>query len=195
MNTKYLTGITLVATLGGFLFGFDTAVVNGAEKSLVDYYISKALDPVNYDYARILITQYRLLVASVFILIFIVISGQLIRLLGLKRGVISGLVLLIPLLVFIITYLGLKVPEPEDTSAIRDLTDSIKGFVVSSAIVGCIIGAAISGFIAKSVGRKKGLILTSVLLTISAFGAWQPELLNLLGTLDAFSYPFCHQCI
>jgi SP family xylose:H+ symportor-like MFS transporter len=188
MNTKYLTGITLVATLGGFLFGFDTAVVNGAEKSLVDYYISKALDPVNYDYARILITQYRLLVASVFILIFIVISGQLIRLLGLKRGVISGLVLLIPLLVFIITYLGLKVPEPEDTSAIRDLTDSIKGFVVSSAIVGCIIGAAISGFIAKSVGRKKGLILTSVLLTISAFGAWQPELLNLFGTLDAFSF-------
>ena len=44
-SSYYLKALTLVATIGGFLFGFDTAVVNGAEKSLVDLYISKAVDP------------------------------------------------------------------------------------------------------------------------------------------------------
>jgi len=188
MNTKYLTGITLVATIGGFLFGFDTAVVNGAEKSLVDYYISGALDHENYEYARILISQYRLLVTSVFLIIYIVVTGQLLRLLGIKWGAILSVSLLIPLLIFLVKYLGHQIPLPGDSSGIKEITDSVKGFVVSSALVGCIIGAALSGFIAKSFGRKKGLIVTAALLTISAFGAWKPELFNIYGTLDVYSF-------
>ena len=38
-NKTYLFGITLVATLGGLLFGYDTAVISGAEKSLQAYLI------------------------------------------------------------------------------------------------------------------------------------------------------------
>lgn len=39
-NTLYITGITLVATLGGLLFGYDTAVISGAEKSVQAYLIT-----------------------------------------------------------------------------------------------------------------------------------------------------------
>jgi SP family xylose:H+ symportor-like MFS transporter len=39
-NTFYVVGITLVATLGGLLFGYDTAVISGAEKSIQTYLIT-----------------------------------------------------------------------------------------------------------------------------------------------------------
>ena len=39
-NTLYVVGITLVATLGGLLFGYDTAVISGAEKSIQAYLIT-----------------------------------------------------------------------------------------------------------------------------------------------------------
>ena len=38
-NSTYIFGITLVATLGGLLFGYDTAVISGAEKSIQAYLI------------------------------------------------------------------------------------------------------------------------------------------------------------
>jgi SP family xylose:H+ symportor-like MFS transporter len=38
-NSLYLFSITLVATLGGLLFGYDTAVISGAEKSIQAYLI------------------------------------------------------------------------------------------------------------------------------------------------------------
>ena len=39
-NNFYIFGITLVATLGGLLFGYDTAVISGAEKSIQAYLIN-----------------------------------------------------------------------------------------------------------------------------------------------------------
>jgi SP family xylose:H+ symportor-like MFS transporter len=187
-SSHYVLAITLVATIGGFLFGFDTAVVNGAEKSLVDFYIIKALDPANYAYAVSLITQYRLLVAIVFFLVFIIISGLIIRLSGLRKGAVIDVILLIFLIFFLLRYLNQPVPSLGASADIQGIADSVKGFVVSSALIGCIIGGALAGFIAKSFGRKMGLIISAITFTVSAIGAWQPEALNFFGTVDVFSF-------
>ena len=38
-NKFYIFGITLVATLGGLLFGYDTAVISGTVESLRNFFI------------------------------------------------------------------------------------------------------------------------------------------------------------
>ena len=46
-----------------------------------------------------------------------------------------------------------------------------KGFAVSSAIFGCILGVAVSGNLADKVGRKNSLLLTALLFLISAIAS------------------------
>ncbi len=52
-----------------------------------------------------------------------------------------------------------------------ELNESMKGFVVSSALIGCIIGASYSGKLGDIFGRKKVLLAVSILFGISAIGS------------------------
>lgn len=104
----YVFLLTLIATLGGLLFGYDTAVINGAVDSLKVYFI----DPRFAD-----------------------------------------------------------LTNPAQANA----ANSLLGFVVSSALIGCIVGGLLGGWVSTNIGRKRGLIIAAVLFLISALGASAPE--------------------
>ena len=98
----YIFGITLVATLGGLLFGYDTAVISGAVDSL----------------------------KTVFHL---------------------------------------------NEATFGSMATFYHGATVSSALIGCIVGSAISGIFATNFGRKNSLLIAAILFFISACGAAYPE--------------------
>lgn len=101
-NKSYLISIVLVAVLGGLLFGYDTAVISGAEKGLQAFFLGAS----DFQYS-----------------------------------------------------------------------DFFHGFTSSSALIGCIIGSAISGLLSTRLGRKKSLVLAGILFFLSAFGSMNPEFL------------------
>ena len=101
-SRAYLFSIVLVAVLGGLLFGYDTAVISGAEKGLQAFFLGA--DDFQY-------------------------------------------------------------------------TDFMHGFTSSSALIGCIIGSALSGLLATRLGRKRSLIVAGILFFISALGSMTPEFL------------------
>lgn len=186
-NPLYILLITLVATLGGLLFGYDTAVVNGAEKSLVEFFISGMLKPENYtDIAVPLISQYRNLLVIILFVIVLIICGQIIKLLNKQKGGIVSVVLLLILSYW--SYGFLKQAIPVDADALKDTADAVKGFVIASALIGCIIGGASAGWISNSFGRKIGLFISAIAFLISAVGAWHPEAFNIFGTMDVYSF-------
>ena len=111
-NSGYLIKLTLVATLGGLLFGYDTGVISGTVGSLESFFVNP-----------------------------------------------KGL---------------------SETAA-----SAFKGFLVSSALIGCIIGGIFGGLVSKTLGRKKGLILAAILFLISALGSSMPEMfIQPIGELD-----------
>jgi SP family xylose:H+ symportor-like MFS transporter len=113
----YVAGITFIATLGGLLFGYDTAVISGTVGSLKAVFI----DPHHW-------------------------------------------------------------PET--------LANSWHGFLVSSALVGCIAGGLSGGLISRRMGRKGGLILAAGLFLFSAIGSAMPEMFfQPIGTADQTFMP------
>lgn len=186
VSQAYITLLTLVAAIGGLLFGYDTAVVNGAEKSLVAFYITPITESAHADYAVRMISQYKILLIVVLFLVGIVICAQLVRLLGARKGGIISIILLAVLGFWAASFAGRSISYlPAD---LQDTANAIKGFVIASALIGCVIGGAAAGFISKSLGRKNGLVISAICFFISAIGAWRPESFNFFGTLDAYSF-------
>jgi len=58
-----------------------------------------------------------------------------------------------------------------------ELTGALKGFIVSSALLGALVGAASSGLLSKAIGRKKSLIISAIFFIISAWGSGLPSML------------------
>lgn len=95
--------LTLAATLGGLLFGYDTAVVSGAVDAIQTNFI-----------APLHLAEFQ--------------------------------------------------------------RDNLTGFVVSSALLGCLIGAILSGWAADRLGRRWGLMISGLFFLISSIGAAIPEI-------------------
>ncbi len=67
----------------------------------------------------------------------------------------------------------------------ENAANAFKGFIVSSALIGCIIGGVFSGLVSKKFGRKKGLLIAAILFLISAVGSAIPELfIKSIGEVD-----------
>lgn len=56
---------------------------------------------------------------------------------------------------------------------------ALRGWAMSSALIGCLVGALLAGAWSDRYGRKKMLIIASVLFTVSAYGT---------GVVDSFSW-------
>ena len=92
-NSKFVMGLTLVATLGGLLFGYDTAVISGAVSSLQSFFIDSLQE--NNDKALEVIWQYRVTVITVILVLCAAISAIIIKLFAKKRGAIISVILFI----------------------------------------------------------------------------------------------------
>ena len=58
-----------------------------------------------------------------------------------------------------------------------ELDSVMKGWVVSSALLGCFVGAIAAGFMSNYLGRKITLIISALLFTVSAAGSGLPSFL------------------
>lgn len=173
-NRTYIFGITLVAALGGLLFGYDTAVISGTTGALDSYFVQPLW--TNSTMAQAVIAQYNAIIGLSCVTIVILASSFFFKLYSRSKAVmLSALIVAAGLALWYFQFSG----GSDELTA--NMASSIKGFVISSALVGCIIGGSIGGLISQSIGRRNGLLVAAVLFTISAIGSALPEAFNFMG--------------
>lgn len=170
-NMKYIMLVTFVAALGGVLFGYDTAVISGTTGALKSFFIDPLMkDPVA---AVHVLMEYYVTVAICFVIVLSLLSYFLFKLYTAKKAWIISILLFITGGILYYQCLG------ESNELTVDMANSIRGFTISSALIGCIIGGAIGGGVSDKFGRKKGLLVAAVLFAISALGSAFPDYLNI----------------
>lgn len=169
---KNIVLITVVASLGGLLFGYDTAVISGAVGALENYFITQLENDSALASAAIL--QFKIIISICILAIGILFGSFILKFFERKKAYfIIALILLLGGAIYYFQFLTLPGVLTEN------LKNSILGFMVSSALVGCIIGASMGDKIANSLGRRNGLILASLLFLLSAFGSAYPDAMNI----------------
>lgn len=181
-NNSYLYRITIVATFGGLLFGYDTAVVSGAVNAIREFFIAPLI--INIDQAKEVILGYRITVCATVFIVGLAVSGMLLRMFERKKALMFTFILFTSAALFLFWQFNTPLVYTERSA------NSITGFAISSALIGCIIGGSVAGFISLSFGRKNGLILSGIFFAISSLGAAFPDRINLFGMQPLVSFIF-----
>ncbi len=71
-----------------------------------------------------------------------------------------------------------------------ELEGFMKGFIVSSALLGALFGALGAGLLSKAIGRKNSLIISAVMFAISAWGSGLPGFLPETRPPDSARPPY-----
>ncbi len=173
--------ITAVASLGGLLFGYDTAVISGAVGSLENQFIGSLEN--NPDDAVAAIFEFKVIISLCILGIGILFTSFIFKFFSFKKALALTIAFfLIGGLVYYFQFLTLPGVLTEN------LKNSILGFMVSSALVGCIIGASMGDKAANNIGRRNGLLLSAFLFLLSAIGSAYPESLNFFGGDDLSAF-------
>ncbi|WZL89811.1 D-xylose transporter XylE [Salinimicrobium sp. 3283s] len=173
--------ITIVASLGGLLFGYDTAVISGAVGALENFFITSLENSPSF--AEDTIFQFKITISLCVLAIGILFADFILKFFQKNKAyTIIAAILIFGGAVFYFQFLTLP------NILTENLRNSILGFMVSSALVGCIIGASLGDNVANSIGRRNGLIIAALLFLISALGSSYPEVMNIFPGNDLTAF-------